>query len=108
MSRDTYDMFAPPARGRFGDNERAIGRSNAVARGDRVDLMLCRHHATDRAILVSLTGEEVRAVWLPTSQIAMAPAGRSARGRRRTGQVVNLDLVAVTLPRRMAEEKGLL
>lgn len=34
-----------------------------------VDLTLFEHARTDRAILVSETGDKTRAVWLPLSQI---------------------------------------
>ena len=34
-----------------------------------VDLEVIRHHQTDKAVLVSLTGERKSAVWLPLAAI---------------------------------------
>lgn len=72
-----------------------------------VDLTMALHHRTERAALVSDTGEEARAVWLPLSLIEIEPAGRTVRGARKSGQVIELAMVDVTLPERLAIEKGL-
>lgn len=36
-------------------------------KSDLVDIEVHKHHATERAIKVSLTGEERKAVWVPLS-----------------------------------------
>lgn len=64
-------------------------------KSELVDLEMYNHFATDRAVLVSLDGEKEKAVWLPFSAIEMEPS----QGSR--------NVVNVTLPRNLAEEKGL-
>jgi hypothetical protein len=102
---DSFDRFRVRERGRFGDDPI---RGNASARSDLVDLTLCRHHQTDRAILVSSDGDETTATWLPLSVVEVVALGRSVAGRRRDGRPVTVAVVEVTLPERIAVERGLL
>jgi hypothetical protein len=62
-------------------------------RSDLVDLTLHIHHETDAAILVSDTGEEKRAVWVPRSQVEIEKLG--PRGNE----------AIVTMPQWLAIEK---
>lgn len=61
---------------------------------DLVDLNLALHMKTERAILVSETGDEAKAVWLPLALCEVVPRPRQA--------------VVVTLPEWLAIEKGLI
>lgn len=61
-------------------------------KSDLVDLTLVIHHETDKAVLVSETGERSSAVWLPKSRI----------------EIERQDKVAlITVPERLAIDKGL-
>lgn len=82
---------------RLAGNERQVPRVrpeglDAMSR-ELVDLLLKLHHKTERAILVSETGEEKKAVWIPLSHCEVE--------LRRNG------MVNVTMPEWMAIEKGL-
>jgi hypothetical protein len=115
--RDTFDLFAPRERGRFGDGEladaRAIGRRVEGA-SDLVDLALVLHWQTtpadpDRgALLVSVDGREAAAVWVPKKFCEVERSGRFVRGLKKSGEAVQLEAVAVTLPQWVAKEKGLI
>lgn len=65
---------------------------------DLVDLTLQKHAETKLAILVSDDGNEKRAVWLPLSQIEVAPLAGTGAAK---------GLVLVTLPEWLATDKGL-
>lgn len=67
-------------------------------RSDLVDLLLFEHHRTVAAVLVSDTGLEKDAVWLPLSQVEIEPSPSHAQGRE----------VTVTLPQWLAQEKELI
>lgn len=69
---------------------------------DLIDLTLQEHARTKLAILVSDDGESKSAVWLPLSQIEVAPVAGTGAG---TGAAKRL--VLVTLPSWLAEDKGL-
>ncbi len=58
-----------------------------------VDLEMIRHHSTEKAVLVSLTGDEKSAVWLPLSAIEID----NERGRK----------IDVQVPFDLAFERGL-
>jgi hypothetical protein len=72
-----------------------------------VDLMLAQHHRTKLAVLVSELGEEAKAVWLPLSMVEIDETRKTAIGTLKGGQRVSLPLVTVTMPERLAIEKGL-
>lgn len=71
-------------------------------KSDLHDLTMQLHHETDRAVLVSDDGEREHAVWLPKSRIEMERCAEWA------GAKPGCAIVVVTLPERLAIEKGLL
>lgn len=62
--------------------------------GRLIDLTLHLHHQTERAFLVSDTGEESDAVWLPKSRVEQ-------------GDEIKPDIYEFTMPLSLATEKGL-
>jgi hypothetical protein len=68
------------------------------ARSPLIDITMLLHHETKLAVLVSDDGERGNAVWLPKSQIEIDKKLRKERG---------LFIVDVTLPERLAIDKGL-
>ena len=57
------------------------------------DITVKKHHQTEKAILVSLDGDETKAKWVPLSQIEINSE--------------NDGLLEITLPRWLAEDKEL-
>lgn len=112
MSGDTFDRFADPERGRFGDRESADPRTRGGARvtgaSDLHDLAVALHHQTDRAVLVSSDGDESKSVWLPKSRIEIDRRNSFIAGRRRNGAPARWPCIVITVPERLAAEKGLL
>lgn len=106
MGRDAFDLFEQPDRGRFGDNESSI-RGNVSVRSDLIDLPLALHHATDKAVLISIDGDEHKAVWIPKSRCEVEERNSFIRGRRKNGSPVGCKSVTLTLSERLAKEKGL-
>ena len=105
--RDTLDMFSRNEdRGRFGDNESV--RGNDSVRSNLIDLTVCLHHQTEKALLVSIDGDENKAEWIPKSRCEFERKSGQARGTRKNGQAVNLDIILITLPSTLAAEKGLI
>lgn len=107
MTRDAFDRFIPPDRGRFGDNESAPIRGNDSVRSNLAEIDVVIHHGTDRAVLVSIDGTEARAQWLPRSAIEIEHKPGFVNGTKRSGQKVQLSIATVMLPMPMAREKGL-
>lgn len=101
MSRDTFDMFQNRDRGRFGDNEST--HTDRVVKSDLVDLDLILHNdnPSKKAIAVSLAGDTPFAkwAWLARSLIEYECTGIGHGG---------VKLCRVTLPERIAREKGLI
>jgi hypothetical protein len=64
-------------------------------RSDLIDVAMCRHAETDKAILASETGEKKDAVWLAKSQIEIENDGYK-------------NFITVTMPQWLAKEKGLI
>ena len=96
MSRDTFDMFAPKDRGRFGENEcgNESIRGNDSVRSDLIDLIL--HLQDERPLSIAVTDPAkpgAKWEWLPKSKIEFERKSQS--------------LVEVTMPRWLAKEKGL-
>jgi hypothetical protein len=107
MNGDTFDKFAPPERGRFGDNEAA---SEPLVRGPRVtgasdlrDLNLTLHNDNPAKKAIAVSESECTPFedwkWLLRSLIEYEEIGIGVNGNR---------LVRVTLPERLAREKGLI
>jgi hypothetical protein len=111
MTRDTFDRFTPPDRGRFGDNEAApestSHRPRVTGASDLKDLELKEHTRTAAAILVSDGRHGHKPQWLPLSKVEITETGRYEKiwndDYRKTAQVV-----LVTLPEWLAREKGLI
>ena len=93
---DTFDRFAPPERGRFGDNEQAPIRGNDSVRSNLVDLKVYFIRSTDKAIGIARSDRAGAVIWLPRSQIEVEPREPKAGA-----------LCEVTLPEWMAKQKGL-
>lgn len=67
------------------------------------DLTLAKHHETARAILVSESGEESKAVWLPVSAVEVEETDKVVVGHNKRGQMVTgIPVVKVTLPEWLA------
>ncbi len=64
-------------------------------KSDPVDIAAVRHAETDKAILVSETGEKSDAVWLPKSQVEIENDGHK-------------NFITVTMPEWLAKDKGLI
>jgi hypothetical protein len=97
--RDTFDAFTPPERGRFGDNE--IRDDDRVTKSDLVDVTVYLHNdnPAKKAIAVSDKPDTPFHLWkwLPRSLIEYVDVS--------TGP---WRAVTVTLPQRLAHEKGLI
>jgi hypothetical protein len=89
-------------------------RVAAIVNGIDLDMVLHHETQTDHeklgAVLVSDDGTEARAVWLPKKSIEIqrSHSNDTARGTRRSGQIVRLPVITVTVPERLAREKGLI
>lgn len=108
--RDTYDMFNRNTdRGRFGENECGNDsiRGNDSVRSNLCDIDVVIHHGTDKALLVSIDGNESRAQWLPKSRIEIDHKPGFVQGKRNNSQSVQLNIATITLPTSLAKEKGL-
>jgi hypothetical protein len=93
MTRDLFGQAAPDDAIRIID-------------GACFDLVL--HAETDKAILVSADGREANAAWLPKSRIEIFRGDLATRGTRKSGQIVRLQVIRVTVPEGLAKEKGLI
>lgn len=92
MSRDTYDMFQPRERGRFGDEEI---RGDDSARSDLVDLTLVLRSDKPLAIAISdPSSNKSKWIWLPKSQIEYVGKGKG--------------MIEVTMSAWLAKDKGLM
>lgn len=113
-NRDTFDRFAPPDRGLFGDNESDERAPRITGKSDLHDFTVALHHETQvrnpdaGAVLVSNDGEEKKAVWIPKSAAEIVREGKFTQGHLKSGKAVKLPLIVITIPERVAVEKGLL
>jgi hypothetical protein len=100
-TRDTFDMFSPPDRGRFGDNESIRGNDSVRSNLCDLDLILHNDNPQKKAIAVSLAKDTpfARWAWLPRSMIEYEKTGIGRDGGA---------LVRVTLPETLAKQKGLI
>lgn len=86
--------------------DRSSGTS--AQKSDLMDFDMVLHYDTGRAVLVSDTGEEKRAVWLPHSAIEVFKDGKTSCAVRKDGQRTVLPVVRITCPQWLAKEKGLI
>lgn len=108
--RDTFDMFKPAARGRFGDHEFADEKVTKVRMLDLDVLLHAETHpgkSEQGAVLVSQTGDERTAKWIPKSLCALADKARRVAGVNTQLKPVSLKLVTLTTEEWVAKEKGL-
>src|SRR5688572_5577974 len=108
MTRDTFDMFAKPDRGRFGECGNDAVTGNDSVRSNLCDIDSVVHHGTDKALLVSIDGREAKAVWLARSRIETEHKTTRVEGERRDGRTREFATATVTLPSGLAKEKGLI
>lgn len=81
---------------------------NRVEKSSLHDITMALHYDTGSAVLVSETGEEVKAVWLPKSQISIADTGRKTDATKKGGEIVKVAMLEITLPEWLAKKKGLI
>jgi hypothetical protein len=99
MTRDTFDMFQEPERGRFGENEQQIrpGRGPRVTgASDLVDITLTLRDDT-KPLAIGVSDPATpggKWIWLPRSQVEVA--------------VKAANLVSVAMPAWLAKAKGLI
>lgn len=77
-----------------------------MSKSDLTDLTLALHHETKLAVLVSETGDEKKAVWIPKSQCEVEPTGRFCQQNNAVG-TRKYPVIIVTLPEWQAINKGL-
>lgn len=114
--RDTFDLFhRNEDRGRFGDNEIAGPRNGGITGSSPLhDFDLAIHAETHPgnsekgAILVSETGNETKAVWIPKSLCQFERREMMVTGTKKDGQKIQLNLAKVTIEQWVARDKGLL
>lgn len=90
------------------DPDRFSGDDEIVQRVKLHDLTMALHYGTGRAVLVSETGDEAKAVWIPKSQVEVLDTGMTTDVIKTSGEVVAVPLVVLTLPEWLAKEKGLI
>lgn len=96
---DTFDRFAPPDRGRIGDNETAPIRGNDSVRSNLVDvnaIYLCTSQSGKAIGVAPWKGYCGAPIYLPLSQVEYEPRDPH------NGQVIT-----VTMPQWLARQKGL-
>lgn len=99
MSRDLFDEIG-------GDEARPTFNGGIAV--DTIDLEMVLHYDTGKAVQVSDTGEESRAVWLPKSQIEIDSTGKNIPAIKKDGQHSVLPIVSIRLPEWLAKDKGLI
>lgn len=75
-------------------------------KSDLTDLTLALHHETDKALLVSETGDPKKSKWLPKSQVEIEPTGKFCQRDNKVGSE-KYPVVIVTLPEWLAIKNGL-
>jgi hypothetical protein len=101
MSRDLFDLMG-------GDDADTSRNGELPAQHDKVELEMVLHYDTGKAVQVSDTGEEARAVWLRKSQIQMNASGKKVPSVKKDGQRVVLPVVTINIPEWLAKNKGLI
>lgn len=107
MSRDR-DLVDIMGGGRGREPQSRFGDDDAVTKSDLSDFDLALHYDTGKAVLVSETGEEAKAIWLPKSHVEIVRTDKTVTGSRKNGRAMNWPLVTVTVPEWLAKEKGLI
>ncbi len=78
-----------------------------MARTDPTEVLVAFHHESDKARLVSINGENSRAVWIArTVTGSFHLTGQSTMGTDRHGQRVKLPLANMTVPEWLAKDRG--
>lgn len=77
-----------------------------MSRSDLTDLTLALHAETDKAILVSETGDPKKTVWIPKSQCEIERTGRFCQQENKVG-TRKYPIIIVTMPEWMAVNKEL-
>ncbi len=104
MSRDLVDQMGD--RGRM---PRDISdEHDRVEKVSMHDLTMALHYDTGKAVLVSDTGDESKAVWLPHSQIQIERHARFTKGINKNGLQVSLPVLTITIPEWLAKKQGLI
>lgn len=75
-----------------------------------LDLVLHYDNEVRATVLVSESGDESKAVWLPKSEIAIAETGRRAPAITTQGKPVEngLPVIACNIPEWLAKDRGLI
>jgi hypothetical protein len=101
MTRDLVDIMGggkgrAPRHVDDDDAATTVGAENIKL----TDLTMVLHYDNPArgAVLVSETGEESKAVWLPKSQIEISSNGKTAKATTTKGKPITLPVVEVTLP----------
>lgn len=101
MTRDTFDHFQPQDRGMFGENEQRSD-SDKVTKSNLCDLDLFCHNDNPSKLAIAVSQDIAtpfaKWIWLPRSLIEIV----------KTGSIRDVSTVRVTLPERVAREKGLI
>lgn len=98
MTRDLFDQIT----------EDEAPTAKPITAAYEFELVLHYDNDKQRAVYVSVDGDEHKAVWLPKSQIEMNPRGRDVRATRKDGAVITLPVVMVSMGEWLAKEKGLI
>ena len=100
MSRDLFSGLP--------DDEPLSSFSVPTEHADAVELEMVLHYDTGKAILVSETGDETKAVWLPSAQIESNRTGKMVPGTKKNGERATLPVVKVSMREWLAKDKGLI
>jgi hypothetical protein len=100
-TRDLFDIMDDRCDGLSSEENRAT-------KSDLLDFEMVLHHDTGKAVLVSDTGKEMRAVWIPKQFIEIHKDGKSSQATRTDGQHAVLPVVTITCPQWLAKDKGLI
>lgn len=103
---DAFDRFTPRERGRFGDDE--YGDRDKVQRARLADVECALVHETKLALLITRDSTEVGAVWVPKEPCEIERKGTSVSVKLKTGGLRQCQALVVTMPKRLAMEKGLI
>lgn len=101
MTRDLVDMM--------GGGKGSAPQEPSEAKTEHVELELVLHYDNEARseILVSLDGEESKAVWLKKEQIQFQPTGKDVAAKTTKGKPVQLPEIIANVPEWLATDKGL-